>query len=208
MTESRNAHYTFDVCGSVHGNLWTCVCVRLHIHPNLHWHMYSLRACVRVCVCVRTRACKRFCECEGVVFQCVSVSLYFVWLSNVLLYYWFSCEYLCIPCCCLIKWEIRCVGHVHGNLWTCVCVRLHIHPNLHTYSLRVCWEGVVGCVRACVRVRVRACVQASLWVQGCCVSVCQFHFALYDKVSLCVVMYYFMLLVFVWVFMHSILLFN
>ena len=55
------------------------MCVRLHIHPNLH--TYSLRVCVGVgggggggegsC----RRACRRVCECEGVVFQCVSVSL-------------------------------------------------------------------------------------------------------------------------------------
>ena len=26
--------------------------------------------------------------------------------SNMLLYYWLLCEYLCIPCFCLIKWQI------------------------------------------------------------------------------------------------------
>ena len=41
-------------------------------------------------------------------FQCMSVSLCFVWLSmssNVLLCWWFLCEYLCIPYFCLIKQE-------------------------------------------------------------------------------------------------------
>ena len=48
-----------------------------------------------------------------------------------------------------------------------VCVRLHIHPNLHTYSLHVC-------VCVCV------CVPATLNGRVLCFRVCQFHFALYD----------------------------
>ena len=47
------------------------VCVRLHIHPNLHtvYVCVSLGGGGRVFVCVR--ACRRFCECEGIVFECV-----------------------------------------------------------------------------------------------------------------------------------------
>ena len=51
-----------------------CVCVRARV---------CVRACVRARVCVRgcvraARAGESVCECEGVVFQCVSVSLCFV----------------------------------------------------------------------------------------------------------------------------------
>ena len=93
------------------------------------------------------------------------------------------CEYLCIPCCCLIKCQkaiqvperallsdkFNVCGRVHGNLCqTCVCVGLHIHRNLHTYSL-----FVSVCVCVCVRVCVRACV--CVCVSACvraCVRVC------------------------------------
>ena len=52
-----------------------CVCVcQVNIHPNLH--TYSLCVCVSVHTC--TQACRQVYECKGVVFQCVSVSLYIV----------------------------------------------------------------------------------------------------------------------------------
>ena len=121
------------------------------------------------------------------VFQCVSVSLCFVWLSmssNVLLCCWFLCEYVYILCFCLIKWQSAssCWTHTinsmhvgpHGNRW--MCVRLPIHPNLHTYRLRVC---VCVCMRAVDSVSVRV----------LCFSVCQFHTALFDEVW--VVLYYY-----------------
>ena len=74
-----------------------CVCVRV-----------CVRVCVCVCVCVRAcvRACRRLFECED--WCCVSVWLCFVWLNmncNALLCCWFLCEYLGIPCFCLIKWQ-------------------------------------------------------------------------------------------------------
>ena len=59
------------------------MCVRLHIHPNLHTYsqcvcMHAVcvfvRVCVHACVCV----CAGDSECKGVVFQYVSVSLCFV----------------------------------------------------------------------------------------------------------------------------------
>ena len=160
-----------------------CVCVG--------WG-WGVRACVRaclcvcvcVCVCARARACVPAWVREGkpvsarvFVFQYVSVSPSFVWLSmssNLLLCYWFLCEYVCIPCFCLIKWQsalsrrtrtinFMCVG---ACTKTCehVCVRLYIHPNLHTCSLRVC-----------------ACVYVCVWMRGLmlCFSVCQFYFPLF-----------------------------
>ena len=55
---------------------------------------------VRVCLCRRlwVRGCSCFCMCQ----------FHFAWLSmssNALLCYWFLCEYLCIPCFCVIKWQ-------------------------------------------------------------------------------------------------------
>ena len=47
--------------------------------------------------------------------------------------------------------------------------------------------SVCVCVRACVR------AGESVSARVLCLSVCQFHFALYDAVSLCAVMYYCML---------------
>ena len=121
-SESLKAHYKFHVCGWVHGNLWRFVSLLIYTH--------AVYACVCVCVCVRASMCDVVwcgvvwcgvvwcgvcvcvcagnCECKGVMFQCVSISLCFVWLSmcsNVLLCYWFLHKYLCIPCFCLIKWQ-------------------------------------------------------------------------------------------------------
>ena len=58
-----------ETCEHVCVRVW----VRLHIHPNLH--TYSIRVCVCACVHACVRACRRVCECEGVVFQCVSVMI-------------------------------------------------------------------------------------------------------------------------------------
>ena len=58
-------------------------------------------ACVGVCVQVTVSA-------RVFVFQYLSFLPSFVWLSmssNLLLCYWFLCEYVCIPCFCLIKWQ-------------------------------------------------------------------------------------------------------
>ena len=121
------------------------------------------------------------------VFQCVSVSLNFVWLSmrsNLWLCYWFLWEYLCSPWFCLIKSQrimrhqictinSMCVGMCRET-WEYVCVRLHIHPNLHTYSVCVCM-----CVCVCV------CVQATLWVQGLINSMCV-HGHVHENLWMCV----------------------
>ena len=55
---------------------------------------------VRVCLCRQlwVQGCSCFCVCQ----------FHFAWLSmssNALLCYWFLCEYLCIPCFCIIKWQ-------------------------------------------------------------------------------------------------------
>ena len=56
------------------------MCVRLHIHPNLHT-VYAL-VCVcggggaggaGLCACMRSCVQATLCECEGIVFECVSV---------------------------------------------------------------------------------------------------------------------------------------
>ena len=62
-----------------------------------------------------------------------------------------------------------------------VCVRLHIHPNLHTVYACVCVEGGGGRGGGCVFVCVYAFVRAgdSVSARVLCFSVCQFDFALY-----------------------------
>ena len=68
-----------------------------------------------------------------------------------------------------MHYKFNVCGHMHENLRT--CVRLHIHPNLHSYSLCVCvWVCVCVCARTGESVSARVL---------CCI-VCQFHFALYD----------------------------
>ena len=62
------------VCG---GRVCVCVCVCVETARARARARVSV--CVWcVCVCARERACRRLRECEGVVFQCVSVSLCFV----------------------------------------------------------------------------------------------------------------------------------
>ena len=100
--------------------------------------------CMCVFVCMFVHACDSVSARVSVfqcvsfpVFQCVSVSLCFVWLSmssNVILCYRFLCEYVYIPCFCWIKWQsaLSCrmptinSTHVgpHGKRW--MCVRLPI----------------------------------------------------------------------------------
>ena len=123
---------------------------------------------VSVCTCDQSGRSPRVCV-GGVLVHAGD------WVRGCL---WFSvCQFhfAFIPCFCLIKWQsplslqtctinFICVGTCTGNLWT--CVRLHIHPNLHTYMLCV-W---CVCVHACMCVCMHACRQ--LWVRGCCVSVC------------------------------------
>ena len=55
-----------SVCGGVVERLWVCV--------EGWWCVCVWRGGGGECV----RVCRRLCECKGVVFQCVSVSLYFV----------------------------------------------------------------------------------------------------------------------------------
>ena len=112
----------------------------LHLWFKYTW---STWACVcgidvHVCVCV----CASMCAGDSVsarvfVFQYVSVSFCFVWLSmisNVLLCNWFLCEYLCIPYFCLIKWQSTLSHQTHTINSMCVgacteaceyCVGLH-----------------------------------------------------------------------------------
>ena len=61
-----------------------------------------------------------------------------------------------------------------------MCVRLHIHPNLHTVYARVCvcvCVGGGGCVFVCVHAFVRA--GDSVSAKVLCLSVCQFDFFLF-----------------------------
>ena len=87
---------------------------------------------------------------------CVSVcQFHFAWLSmrsDVLLCYWFLCEYFCIPHFCLIKWQSTlsrqtrsvnsmCVGTCtetceHVSCYTCILIKTH---SLHQYK-RVCTQ--------------------------------------------------------------------
>ena len=98
------------VGGYMHRNL--CVCQVILIHPNLH--IYRLCECECVCVCVCACACVHVRECRWLrvrgclSFSACQFSLCIVWpstCSNVLLCYWFLCEYLHIPCFSLIKWQ-------------------------------------------------------------------------------------------------------
>ena len=62
-----------------------CVCVRARMHAYMQVNLWVWGCCFRM-----------------------SISLSFLWLSmcsNMLLRYWFLCEYLCILCLCSIKWQ-------------------------------------------------------------------------------------------------------
>ena len=105
------------------------VCVRLHIHPNLH--TYSLHV---------------WCECSGVVSVCVSFTLLCMTKYVSVVRYYFTLlvfVYLCIPYChlwddesffnwipcfCLIKWQ-RALSHptcnINSILSLLISVRLH-----------------------------------------------------------------------------------
>ena len=63
-----------------------------------------------------------------------------------------------------------------GGVCVCVCVCACMRACV-CVCMRACIRACV-CVCARARARVRACVRAqtSLWVPGCCFSVCQFHF--------------------------------
>ena len=50
-------HTIDSMCEGIYMETCEHVCVRLHIHPNLH--MYSLRVCVCVCVCACVCVCVR-----------------------------------------------------------------------------------------------------------------------------------------------------
>ena len=90
-----------------------------------------------------------------------------------------------------------CVCVCGGWGWgMCVCVCVCV-------CARACVRACVcvcarACVRACVcaraRARVRACVRAqtSLWVPGCCFSVCQFHFVWLSMSSNILLCYWFL----------------
>ena len=115
------------VCGGGGGGCGGCVRVYMYVSPCtetcehvcvssytsilIYTHVYA-----SVCVCVRARVLgSDYVNARVFVFQCVSVSLCFVWLimcSNVLLCYWFLRVYLCIPCFSLIKWQSVCVKPV------------------------------------------------------------------------------------------------
>ena len=97
-------------------------------------------ACMQACmrVCARARVCRWLDECEGVVFrfQCVSVSLCFVWLSmcsNVLLCYWLLCEYA-FHALNFFKWQSALSRGTHTINSMCGCM----HRNLWTINMRVC----------------------------------------------------------------------
>ena len=74
---------------------WRVVGFCLHL-----WSKWAQSTYVCVCTCRRLSA--RVC-----VLVCVSFTLLCMisMSSNVLLCYWFLCEYFCIPCFCLIKWQ-------------------------------------------------------------------------------------------------------
>ena len=147
--ESPNTHYKFHVCQRMHGNLRMCVSGYTSIL------IYTNTVCVSVCVCVR--ACRPLSQWVGglMLFQCVSVSLSLVWLSmcsNVLLCNLFLCEYLCIPCFCLINWRSTLSSRkcTINSMCVCVCSRKPVH-------MCVCVSGYISiliythtvCVRVC-----------------------------------------------------------
>ena len=89
-----------SMCVGMCRETWEYVCVRLHIHPNLH------TVCVHACVCV----------CAG---NSVSARTD----------------------------KIHVCGHVHENLWKCVCASDYTSILIYRYTVYVC-------VWVCVRVKI------------------------------------------------------
>ena len=106
---------------------------------SIRWLRKKLRLAIVIimlllflCVCFsgwnQHKCCVSQHKCERSAYVCVCVS----WCACV-------CVWACVGVC------METCEHV------CVCVRLHIHPNLHTYSLHVHTSVCVcACARACV----------------------------------------------------------
>ena len=136
---------TYSLCGHTLHTIHTC-------NPSVCDPPMCVCVCVcvelGVCVCVwvsewiqATYMCGGDCDCARArVFQCVPVSLCFVWLSMS-----------------------------SAQKPVNMCVSGYTSILIYTHTVYMC-----VCVCVCV------CVQETLWVRGHCVSVCQFHFALYD----------------------------
>ena len=117
----------------------TCECVCQVTHPSKLTLIVYVCVCMDMCVCT----CRRVCECKGVVFHCVSVSLCFVWLSKPMcsniLCYWFLHDYLCTPCFCLIKWQ-RVLSHGTCNINSILLITVWLYNYIMAQTSGRVWH--------------------------------------------------------------------